>query len=247
MNGMHLYLWHYWNVAAYFGCLLFLAVGIGMLWRGAKLVNLTWAARNGGKVFTYALFSFLFPAAFLFFNAGAAQRIVERGSRSLEDHVYQLQRNALCNQLLDLSQGIPPGADAQRVNREIFRGLCRYVQEQSVMQKNALPLPRGIGDQAVAGDAELQRFFHDGVFRNRSYPAQLDSLVTEARTKQINRAVTAYLCTAAWEQNEEELRAAASPPWGFIGLWCFASLCLTMGRAYRDIKKIYPYPADTQS
>lgn len=240
MNGMHFYLWHYWDVTAYFGCALLLVAGIAVVWCASKLVNRTWASRHSGPVFLYALFISLVPAV-LYFNAAAAQRIAEQGPQALSRHVYQMRQNGMYYLLLDTVQSTPPNADARKVNSTIFCELCRYMQEQSFQQKNALPLPQGIPADARPKEPDLQRFFYDEVFRNRNYPAQLDSLITESRVKEINKAVTAYLCTAAWEQNEQELQEASCPLWGFCALWCGGSLLLVMGQAFADIKKITPY------
>lgn len=242
MNGLHFFLWHYWDAAAYVGCLLLLIVGIVVIWLCSKLVNVTWAARNGGAILSYALLAFLMPTGVLYFNAAAAQRIVERGPRSLAQHVVTLRRDTLSRLLIEIAeQELPGKADAQKVNNTLFVTLCNYVRSRSEEQKNEFPLPQGIPENLLPSEGDLQQFFYDEVYRNRHYAAQLDAAVDEKRTKQINDAINHYLCNAAWEQNEKELREAAEPMWLFFILWGGAWLLWMMYQAFADIKRIYPY------
>lgn len=242
MNGLHFFLWHYWDAAAYVGCLLLLIVGIVVIWLCSKLVNVTWAARNGGAILSYALLAFLMPTGFLYFNAAAAQRILERGPRALEQHVVALRRDTLSRLLTEIAeQKLPGKADAQKVNSTLFVTLCDYVRHRSEEQKNEFPLPQGIPEDLLPSGGDMQQFFYEEVYRNRHYAAQLDAAVTEKRAKQINEVISHYLCTAAWEQNEKELREAAEPMWLFFILWGGAWLLWMMYQAFADIKRIYPY------
>lgn len=242
MNGLHFYLWHYWDAMAYVGCVLLSLAGIVVMWLCSKLVNVTWASRNGGAILSYALLAFLLPTGGLYFNAAAAQRIVERGPSSLEQHVVTLRRDTLSRLLTEMAeQKLPGKADAQKVNRILFVNLCDYVRSRSEEQKNAFPLPQGIPENLLPSGGDLQKFFYEEVYRNRHYAAQLDAAVTENRAKQINEAISHYLCNAAWEQNEQELREAAEPMWGFSCLWIAGWLVWTMCQAFADIKRIYPY------
>lgn len=242
MNGLHFYLWHYWDATAYVGCVFLLFGGIAAVWLCSKLVNVTWAARNGGAILSYALLAFLLPTGVLYFNAAAAQRIVDRGPRSLSQHMVTLRRDALIRQLTEIvEQKLPGKADAQSVNSVLFGSLCEYVRENSEKHKHALPLPQGINEKILPAGGDLQQFFYEVVYRNRRYSAQLDAAVDKDRAKQINDAINHYLCNAAWEQNEKELREAAEPMWGFFLLWGGAWLLWTMYQAFTDIKRIYPY------
>ena len=242
MNGLHFFLWHYWNAAAYAGCVLLLIVGIVIVWLCSKLVNVTWASRNGGAILSYALLAFLMPPGVLYFNAAAAQRIIERGPQSLSQHVVTLRRDTLSRLLSEFAeQKVPEKADAQKVNSTLFVNLCDYVRRRSEEQKNELPLPQGINPNLLPAGGDLQQFFYEEVYRNRHYAAQLDAAVTAKRAKQINEAINHYLCNAAWEQNEKELREAAEPMWGFFILWGGGWLIWTMYQAFADIKRIYPY------
>lgn len=244
MNGLHFYLWHYWDVSAYFGCVLFLLLALFLVWLAAKMINRTWAARNSGSVFTYALMVGLFPFAFLYFNAAAAQRILDHPQDVLGRHVYQLNRTTLRDMLQKVAQNdLPPTADEPRVRTELFRRLCEYVQTQSTNQHHALPLPLGekVGDDSMEKD--LQAFLYREVFRHRHHGKRMDELVTPARTKQINKAISRHLCTEAYQQNEADLQSAAEPMWPFMLLWSGLWLLWTMYRAYSDIKHICPYRA----
>lgn len=240
MNGLHFYLWHYWDITAYIGYLLLILGGIVIVWQCSKLVNVTWSSRNGGSILTYTLLASL-PTGCLYFNAVAAQHIVERGPRSLERHVVTLPRTTICNKLAELK--LPEKADAQKVNSVLFGYLCEYVRDKSEREKHEFPLPQGINTNLLPAGGDLQRFFYEEVYRNLQdkYTAQLKNVVDESRAKQINDAINHYLCNAAWEQNEKELREAAEPMWYFFFLWCGAWLLWTMYQAFADIKRIYPY------
>lgn len=236
MNGLHFFLWHYWDAIAYVGCVLLLMLGIAALWLCSKMVNVVWAARNCGAVLSYALLAFL-PPGVLYFNSCTAQRIVERGPRSLEQHVVTLRRDALCRLLA--GQTLPKNADA------LFVTLCEHVRKRSEKEKHALPLPQGIQGvkwNLLPAGSDLQNFFRENLYPKvlHHLSAQLDSTVTEKRAKQINEAIRHYLCEAAWQQNKNQLDDAAEPSWGVALLWGCFWLMWPMYQAYKDVKRIYP-------
>lgn len=238
MNQLHLYLWAYWDVTDYYCWVALLLGAFAVMYAGIYLFNREWPRRRKAKIATYTVFAVGLPG-FMLFNSMAAERILVKGPGSLESHIQQLNRDAIYHRMRAVVQEqLPPSAGADKVVQAIFADLCSYVHEKSVRQKHALPFPFGIPAKAEPQNAELKAYLYDHIFRNRSYPAQLDTELTRQRAIEINREVTRFLTRIAWEQNETELRSAANPPCLFFILWFSSFLAYAIIYAYHDIKNI---------